>query len=120
MVSEEQQNIKFPLNIDVDMETVMGVWLGQIRTLLGVEDIKEYETLPLGPVGMRQWEMDFQLRYRSLENLLDSKSTLASLSHLLSQIPNIVISDEIGSRVETSLQLMESSEQMLRQGDLTR
>ena len=39
---------------------------------------------------------------RSLENILDSKSTLSSLAHLLSQIPNIVISDEIGAQVSAS------------------
>ena len=39
-VSNEEQNISFPLNIDVDMRKVMGVWIGQIRTLLGAEDVK--------------------------------------------------------------------------------
>ena len=56
--------------------------------------------------------------FRTLENILDSRSTLSSLSHLLSQIPNIVISDEIGSRVETSLKRIESSERHLNLGDL--
>ena len=39
-VSNEEQNISFPLNIDVDMRKVMGVWIGQIRSLLGVEHVK--------------------------------------------------------------------------------
>ena len=39
-VSSEEQNISFPLNIDVDMRKVMGVWIGQIRSLLGVEHVK--------------------------------------------------------------------------------
>ena len=42
------------------------------------------------------------------------------MSHLLSQIPNIVISDEIGSQVETSLKRIESSEKWLSLGDLAR
>ena len=42
------------------------------------------------------------LCFRSLENILDSKSTLSSLAHLLSQIPNIVISDEIGAQVHAA------------------
>ena len=58
--------------------------------------------------------------FRTLENILDSRSTLTSLSHLLSQIPNIVISDEIGSWVETSLKRIESSEKWLSLGDLAR
>ena len=39
-VSKEEQNISFPLNIDVDMRKVMGVWIGQIRSLLGAEHVK--------------------------------------------------------------------------------
>ena len=39
-VSGEEQNVKFPLKLDVDMKEVFGVWLGQLRSLLGVEDIK--------------------------------------------------------------------------------
>ena len=39
-ISRDEENVKFPLNIDVDMKQVFGVWLGQLRTLLGVEDIK--------------------------------------------------------------------------------
>ena len=38
----------------------------------------------------------------------------------MSQIPNIVISDEIGSWVETSLKRIESSEKWLSLGDLAR
>ena len=71
-VSSEEQNISFPLNIDVDMRTVMGVWIGQIRSLLGVETVKEYETLPLRSIGMRSWEMDYQLRYRFIRILQNS------------------------------------------------
>ena len=39
-VSKDEQNVKFPLKVDVNMEKVAGVWLGQLRTLLGVDDIR--------------------------------------------------------------------------------
>ena len=39
-LSEEEQNVKFPINISLDMEKVMGVWVGQLRTLLGVEEVR--------------------------------------------------------------------------------
>ena len=39
-LSQEQQNVKFPINIALDMEKVMGVWVGQLRSLLGVEEVK--------------------------------------------------------------------------------
>ena len=68
--------------------------------------------------GIRQWEQDFQLRYRSLENILDTKSTLSSLSQLVSQIPNIVISDDIGARVQDSLEKIVKSTATLKDGDL--
>ena len=60
------------------------------------------------------------LCFRSLENILDSKSTLSSLAHLLSQIPNIVISDEIGAQVHAALANIRTSGQMLRDGSLGR
>ena len=39
-VSRDQQNVKFPIHIEIDMERVMGVWVGQLRSLLGVEEVK--------------------------------------------------------------------------------
>ena len=39
-LSEEEQNVKFPINISLDMERVMGVWVGQLRALLGVEEVR--------------------------------------------------------------------------------
>ena len=39
-VSRDQQNVKFPIDIEIDMERVMGVWVGQLRSLLGVEEVK--------------------------------------------------------------------------------
>merc|ERR1712029_588001 len=43
---------------------------------------------------------------------------MGSLAHLLRQIPNIVISDLIGTRVETSIQQILSSSKLLKQGNL--
>jgi hypothetical protein len=39
----------------------------------------------------REWEVDYQMRQRSLENILETGSTLSSLAQLISQIANIVI-----------------------------
>ena len=39
-VSQEEQNVKFPINIELDMERVVGVWVGQLRSLLGVDEVK--------------------------------------------------------------------------------
>ena len=48
-VSKEEQNISFPLNIEVDIRKVMGVWIGQIRSLLGVETVKYVNVTTLYP-----------------------------------------------------------------------
>ena len=55
---------------------------------------------------------------RTLENILDSKSTLSSLAHLLSQIPNIVISEDIGDIVQTSVANIITGSDQLRLGNL--
>jgi len=119
-LTKDQQNVKFPLNIELDMERVMGIWVGQLRSLLGVEEVKDYEVLPVPSSGIRQWEQDFQLRYRGLENILDSKSTLSSLAHLLSQIPNIVISEDIGEIVHSSVANIIRGSEELKLGNLQR
>lgn len=90
---------------DMDMERTMGVFLAHFRELLGLGNDDRQTTLPLAPSGgfLRDWELDFLYRLRALENLLLTRATLQSLAHLLSQISNIVITDEIGERVEAAV-----------------
>jgi len=117
-VTEQSENVKFPMKLEVDMERVVGVWVGQLRSLLGVEEVTAYDALPVPPVGVRQWEKDFQLRHRLLENILDSKSTLSSLSHLLSQISNIVIREDIGQMVERAVEKVAESSLLVEEAKL--
>jgi len=117
-ISDNSENVKFPLKLDIDMERVVGVWIGQIRTLLGIEEITSYEALKVPPPGVRIWEKDFQLRHRLLENVLDSKSTLMSLSHLLSQISNIVIREDIGNMVVKAVENVAISSKLMDEGRL--
>jgi len=117
-ITKQSENVKFPLEMNIDVKKVMGVWVGQIRSLLGIEEVSEYESLPVPSVGIRDWEEDFQLRHRSLENILDSKSTLSSLSHLLSQIPNIVIREDIGQMVEKAVGKVAESSALVEEGYL--
>ena len=63
-ITEESENVKFPMQLSIDMEKVVGVWVGQIRSLLGIEEVAELETLAVPSVGIRVWEKDFQLRHR--------------------------------------------------------
>ena len=57
-------------------------------------------------------------RFRGIENILDSKSTLSSLARLLSQIPNIVISKDVGQIVQSSVANIIKGSAELRQGNL--
>ena len=57
-------------------------------------------------------------RFRGIENILDSKSTLSSLARLLSQIPNIVISEDVGQIVQSSVANIIKGSEELRQGNL--
>jgi len=117
-ITEQSDNVKFPMKLDINMEKVVGVWVGQIRSLLGIEEVTAYETLPVPSVGIREWEKDFQLRHRLLENILDSKSTLSSLSHLLSQIPNIVIREDIGQMVVKAVEKVATSSALVEEDKL--
>lgn len=114
----DQASIKFPAVVSVNMERVAGIWLGQLRSLLGVAELKEVEGVPLNNVGVRQWEADYQLRYRSMENILETRRTLQSLASLLSHISNIVITEDIARRVEAALDEVGKSVQYLADGRL--
>ncbi len=90
--------------IDIDTEKTMGIFLTQLRLLLGLQNL-DAASLPakvmLLPLkgSLRTWERDLLYRLRTLENLELTRITLQSLAHLLSQISNIVINDEIGEHV---------------------
>jgi len=77
---------------EVDAKKAMSVFLSQLRLLLGLQDAsktpKGVSVLPLPSdrPPLRLWERDFLLRLRAAEQLALSRSTLAALSHLLSQV----------------------------------
>ena len=114
---------------EIDMKTVMSVFLAQLRELLGVQQLSDKVLLaekktvllpiPSPESGLRTWEKDSLFRLRTLENLELSRVTLKSLSHLLSQIPNIVINDEIGKQVVDAVRLSEESEKHCELGRLS-
>jgi len=118
MDSPDYIGFKFPTKLDLDMEKISGIWLGQLRTLLGVPEVDHRRALPLNYNGVRTWEIDYQQRYRSQDNLLETRSTLQSLSGLLGQISNIVITEQIARHVETALEAMDSSIEELGAGNL--
>ncbi|KAK2828645.1 hypothetical protein Q5P01_019679 [Channa striata] len=101
----------FPVDISINMAKVMGVFLAQLRLLLGVQSSPPppgFLVAPCSSTGLADWELDRLMWSRSVENIATATTTITSLAQLLDQIGNIVINDNIAQQVSsavTSLQL---------------
>ncbi|XP_054482139.1 GPI transamidase component PIG-S [Anoplopoma fimbria] len=101
----------FPVDLNINMAKVMGVFLAQLRLLLGVQAStapSDFLVAPCGSSGLADWELDRLMWSRSVENVATATTTITSLAQLLDQIGNIVINDNIAEQVSsavTSLQL---------------
>lgn len=112
-----------PVTIVPEETAVMGTFLAQLRLLLGIPETKPIDgvtTVPLVGLKSRNWEIDSLLRFRTVEQLTSAKLTLQSLARLLKEISNIVITDVVGNRIKTALELVHQSAEYLRHGDLER
>ncbi|CAN9501355.1 unnamed protein product [Ophioblennius macclurei] len=102
---------QFPVDVTINMAKVMGVFLAQLRLLLGVQASSpppDFLMAPCGSAGLADWELDRLMWSRSVENVATATTTITSLAQLLDQIGNIVINDNIAQQVSnavTSLQL---------------
>ncbi|KAI9238775.1 MAG: phosphatidylinositol-glycan biosynthesis class S protein [Podila humilis] len=102
-----------------ELETVMSVFLTQLRDLLGVPDlsISSKATAKIPTQFQRHsnaavptaWEQDYLLRLRWAENLVDSRRTLTSLAQLVTDTPNMVVLDHIQKDVVEALKDIEES-----------
>ncbi|KAL2611043.1 hypothetical protein R1flu_022735 [Riccia fluitans] len=92
-----------------DFESVAGVIVSQLRTLFGLPPVlqndQERGFFSLSPArtGFAEWELDLLLRRRAVSDMAAADSTLTSLSRLVRKLPNMVIKDEIGEQVKSSL-----------------
>ncbi|KAL7292402.1 hypothetical protein TKK_0013994 [Trichogramma kaykai] len=100
---------------------VTGIFLQHLKLLIGVTDKmpipRVYVADPYG-LELRLWEIDDILRIRAIEQLTSAKLTLQSLSKLLKEISNIVITDTVGNRITRALDLVKKSAQLLDEADL--
>lgn len=109
------------ITVNPDEAAIVGTFLAQLRLLLGIPELKPINNVSVVPlIGLqsRDWEVDALLRIRTVEQLTSAKLTLQSLAQLLTEINNIVITDVVGNRIKTALDLVERSAKLLRRGDL--
>jgi len=113
--------------VSLDMHPIMEVFLSQIRSLLHFDARPaDPESVVAGLIiddpldgALTEWERDAWLRRRGLENIATSAATLKSLSDLLDKVQNIVINDEIGLQVETSLRACQRAMEALSKNRLS-
>ncbi|XP_027009141.1 GPI transamidase component PIG-S [Tachysurus fulvidraco] len=111
----------FPVHIDINMAKVMGVFLAQLRLLLGVQKTQPPPGFVLqspGSAGLADWELDRLLWSRSVENVATATTTITSLAQLLDQISNIVINDNIAQQVSSAVASLQAATAELEAGNL--
>ncbi|XP_041865143.1 GPI transamidase component PIG-S [Melanotaenia boesemani] len=112
---------KFPVNININMAKVMGVFLAQLRLLLGVQSSaspSDFLVAPCGSTGLADWELDRLMWSRSVENIATATTTITSLAQLLDQIGNIVINDNIAQQVSSAVTTLQLAVAELEAGNL--
>ncbi|XP_053505490.1 GPI transamidase component PIG-S [Ictalurus furcatus] len=112
---------EFPVDINIDMAKVMGVFLAQLRLLLGVHKTQPPPGFVLqspGSAGLADWELDRLLWSRSVENVATATTTITSLAQLLDQISNIVINDNIAQQVSSAVTSLQAAMAELEAGNL--
>ncbi|XP_028277328.1 GPI transamidase component PIG-S [Parambassis ranga] len=112
---------EFPADININMSKVMGVFLAQLRLLLGVQSSSPppgFLVAPCGSTGIADWELDRLMWSRSVENVATATTTITSLAQLLDQIGNIVINDNIAEQVSSAVSSLQLAVAELEAGNL--
>ncbi|KAI9250319.1 phosphatidylinositol-glycan biosynthesis class S protein [Sporodiniella umbellata] len=103
-----------------ELQPILKTFLSQLRSLIGVKDLEAKRIK--GPVsfeaakksGITLLEKDNLIRARTLENVVNTISTLKSLGQLVDEIPNMVVQDHINHKVRNSLDHLQSSKECLK------
>ncbi|KAL1138950.1 hypothetical protein AAG570_009012 [Ranatra chinensis] len=99
----------------------MAVFVSQFHELLGITHSGNL-TPEAGMLKkrdgalLRSWELDLLYRMRTVEQITLASLTLQSLSKLLGEISNIVISEEVADCVTTAVQSVEEAVEQLKVG----
>ncbi|XP_066502099.1 GPI transamidase component PIG-S [Hoplias malabaricus] len=112
---------EFPVEININMANVMGVFLAQLRLMLGVQKMQPPAGFMLqspSSAGVADWELDRLMWSRSVENIATASTTITSLAQLLDQIGNIVINDNIAQQVSSAVMSLQAAVAELEAGNL--
>lgn len=124
VISPTDENCVNRTVVKPDYGYIMSTFIGQLRYLLGVQDevinMKGVIKLKLIDSRLCDWELDVLYRLRILEQVTSARLTLQSLSQLLGEISNIVINEEVGNAIKTSVMNIEEVSSSLQQGDLNK
>lgn len=100
-----------------DLHPIMELFLNQLRSLLGINEIKFLPSdLPRNVRvlygsdslrGITSWELDQLLRKRTVQNLVNASRTLNSLAKLVGSLPNMVVLDRIQEKVVYALECLD-------------
>ncbi|KAL4608432.1 GPI transamidase component PIG-S [Arapaima gigas] len=115
------QEAEFPVRVDIDMARVMGVFLAQLRLMLGVQAVHPPAGFLLqspGSAGLTDWELDRLQWTRTVENVATASTSITSLAQLLDEIGNIVINDNIAQQVYNAVTSLQAAVAELEAGNL--
>lgn len=116
-----ESDAPFPVDIDINMSKVMGVFLAQLRLLLGVQSASPppgFQVAPCSSFGLADWELDRLMWGRTVENVATATTAITSLAQLLDQIGNIVINDNIAQEVSSAVTALQLAVAELEAGNL--
>lgn len=101
LINPKKINCEKQKPLKTDARNVMQIFLAQFKSLLGLIDHSSTDKIVFNEtqISLHDWEVDILYRLRILEQFTSSRITLTSLSQLLGEISNIVITDEVGNAV---------------------
>lgn len=120
LVNPNSTNCNEHQPLKANAKKVMRIFLAQFKTLLGSSDFSSNPKVISSKKGslIYPWEMDGLYRMRILEQFISSRITLTSLSQLLGEISNIVITSEVGNAVLEAVNMAKQTLEMLESGFL--
>ncbi|EDO47558.1 predicted protein, partial [Nematostella vectensis] len=113
-------NTSLPLRMALDTRHILTVFITQLKLLLGAEPVGSPQNtlVDVSSTDLTDW-VDSPVPWKIMEYLATATTTLTSLAHLLEQIGNMVIGDQIKNQVEQALAAIHKSKEELALGNVT-